>query len=204
MSVRVLVIGGTGLISVGIVTHLLARGAQVTMYNRGARESTVPDGVEHVRGDRSDLAAFERAFADRTFDAVIDMICFRPEQAESTVRAFSGRCAHLVFCSTVCVYGVKLPPQVLIDETWPLEPISAYGRGKVACEEIFLRAQRDRAFQVTIIRPSHTYGQGSPLIDQLEFDACSWDRIDRGLPVLAADNGMGLWQSTHRDDCGKL
>ncbi|MBA2479339.1 MAG: hypothetical protein H0V44_01655, partial [Planctomycetes bacterium] len=41
-------------------------------------------------------------------------------------------------------------------------------------------------------------------IDQLEFDACSWDRIDRGLPVLAADNGMGLWQSTHRDDCGKL
>jgi nucleoside-diphosphate-sugar epimerase len=120
------------------------------------------------------------------------------------VRAFAGRCAHVLFCSTVCTYGVKVPPQVLIDETFPQEPISGYGRGKVACERIFMRAHAEKAFQATIIRPSHTYGPGSALIDQLEFDACSWDRIDRGMPAIVADNGMGLWQSTHRDDCGKL
>jgi len=40
-----LVIGGTGLISTGIVTHLLARGARVTIYNRGQLEHTVPEGV---------------------------------------------------------------------------------------------------------------------------------------------------------------
>jgi nucleoside-diphosphate-sugar epimerase len=42
------------------------------------------------------------------------------------------------------------------------------------------------------------------LIDNLEFDAVAWDRIERGLPVLCAADGLGLWVSTHRDDCGKL
>jgi len=59
---------------------------------------------------------FERQFAATRFDAVIDMICFTPEQAASDVRAFRGRCEQFIFCSTVCTYGVKMPPQVLVDE----------------------------------------------------------------------------------------
>ena len=53
------------------------------------------------------------------------------------MRAFGERCEHFIFCSTVCTYGVKVPPHVLIDETFPQEPISEYGRNKVACEQIF-------------------------------------------------------------------
>lgn len=201
---NVLIIGGTGLISVGIVKHLLARRAKVTMYNRGERSGDIPAGVEQIRGDRNDVAAFTQAFADKRFDAVIDMICFNADQAEATVRAFSGRCEHLIFCSTVCTYGTKIGSQVLVDEDFPQEPISGYGRGKVECEQVMLRAHAKGAFKATIVRPSHTYGEGSPLIDQLEFDACSWDRIAKGQPVLVADDGIALWQSTHRDDCGKL
>jgi nucleoside-diphosphate-sugar epimerase len=120
------------------------------------------------------------------------------------VRAFEGRCEHFIFCSTVCTYGIKMPPQVLIDESFPQEPTSGYGRNKVACEDIFHRAHQDGRFQVTIIRPSSTYGPGAPLIDNLEANAVAWDRIERGQPVLCAGDGLGLWQSTHRDDCGKL
>src|SRR6185436_11305765 len=53
-------------------------------------------------------------------------------------------------------------------------------------------------------RPSNTYGPGAPLVDQLEGDGPTWDRVARGLPVLVAGDGLGLWQSTHRDDCGRL
>jgi nucleoside-diphosphate-sugar epimerase len=201
---NVLIVGGTGTISAGIVKQLLARGANVTMYNRGRRENTAAASVKHIVGDRSDAAAFERTFEKSRYDVVIDMICFTPAQAESTVRAFGGRCEQLQFCSTVCTYGVKIPPHVLVDERFPQEPISAYGRGKVACERIFERAQEKGLFQLTIVRPSHTYGPGSSLIDQLEFDSGTWDRVVRGLPVLCAGDGLGLWQSTHRDDCGKL
>jgi len=200
---RVLIIGGSGLISTGIVTHLLARDADVTVFNRGKRPSSLPASVKHLVGDRNDKS-FETFFAGKPFDVVIDMICFNPEQAQADVRAFATRCEHFIFCSTVCSYGTKIPPRVLIDESFPQEPTSGYGKNKLTCEQIFRRADESGKMNVTIIRPSHTYGPGSPLIDNLESDPVSWDRVSRGLPVLCAGDGLGLWQSTHRDDCGKL
>ncbi len=201
---RVLIIGGTGLISVGVVRHLLQRSAQVTMLNRGQRGGEIPPGVEVLRADRDDEAAMTAAIGGRRFDTIIDMVCYRPQQAEMAVRLFAGRCTQYIFCSTVCTYGVKIAPGVLIDETFPQEPTTGYGREKMEAEKVFLRAGAQGAFAATIIRPSHTYGPGGPLIDQLEFNPVAWDRIERGLPVLCAGDGLGLWQSTHRDDVGKM
>jgi nucleoside-diphosphate-sugar epimerase len=200
---KALIIGGTGLISKGIVKHLLARGAKVTMYNRARRDNPLPAEVELITGDRSRLDEFEARFAGARFDVVIDMICFRAEEAESDVRAFGGRCEQLQFCSSVAAYGVKISEGVLVDESFPREPISTYGKGKVACEDVLLRADAERKFRTTIFRPSNTYGPGRSFIDQLELDPVAWDRVERGLPVLCADSAISLWQSTHRDDCGK-
>jgi nucleoside-diphosphate-sugar epimerase len=203
---RVLLIGGTGLISTGIVKHLLARGADVTMFNRGKRENTLPASVKQIEGDRNEFEKFERRFQtdEKPFDVVMDMIAFNPNQAESDVRAFGGRCQQFIFCSTVCAYGVKVPPGVLVDETFPMEPISGYGRNKLASEQILLRAHEQGKFKTTIIRPSCTYGPGGGLIDNLEFNPPAWDRIEKGLPILCSNGGMGLWVGTHRDDVGKL
>jgi nucleoside-diphosphate-sugar epimerase len=197
-----LILGGTGLISTAITQHLQARGAKVTVYNRGLTAATSP-GVRHLVGDRSDSEAFVKTFEHERFDVVFDMICFTPEQAEDTVRAFRGRCEQLVFCSSAVAYGPRLPPSVLIDETWPLEPTSDYGRAKVACEQVFERAAALGAFKLTIARPGHTYGPGGPMDDQLGTET-TWDRVVRGEPVLVAGDGLGLWQSTHRDDCGRF
>jgi nucleoside-diphosphate-sugar epimerase len=123
---------------------------------------------------------------------------------EAAVRVFGGRCAHYLFCSTVCTYGVLSPPEVLISEDFAQRPTSGYGRGKTECEAVFRRAHAAGAFAATIIRPSCTYGPGGTLIDQLEFNPPTWDRIEKGLPVLCADGGLGLWQATHRDDVGRL
>jgi nucleoside-diphosphate-sugar epimerase len=201
---NVLLLGGTGLISTGIVKHLLKRNAKLTLFNRGQRENRLPQGIETIRGDRNEFESFEREMKSRKFDAVIDMICFNARQAESACRAFGGRCGHYIFCSTVCTYGSQIPSNVLIDETFPQNPISQYGRDKLACEDVFLRAHDARQFNTTIIRPSHTYGAGHWLIDNLEFNPTSWDCIQQNLPVLCAGDGLGLWVSTHRDDCGKL
>lgn len=200
---RILIIGGTGLISTGIVKHLLVRGADVTLFNRGKRAAPPPN-VKLITGDRGNAPEFEKRFESERFDAVIDMVCFSAEQAESDVRAFGGRCEQLIFCSTVCTYGVKVPASVLVNESFPQEPISAYGKGKVAAEQVFRHANEERKFHMTIVRPSSTYGPGGSLIDQLEFNPSAWDRVEKGQPVLCAGDGLGLWQATHRDDCGKL
>jgi nucleoside-diphosphate-sugar epimerase len=200
---KVLIVGGTGLISTGIATHLRARGAELWLFNRGQRPSTAGE-LPVIVGDRNVPAEFEQRLSRERFDVVIDMICFSPAQAEASVRAFAGRTQQLIFCSTVCTYGIDVPPHVLIDETFPLRPISEYGRNKVACEQIFERAGAAGHFQTTIIRPSNTYGPGASLIDQMEFDSVVWDRVANGLPVLLSGDGLGLWQATHRHDVGRL
>ncbi len=196
---KVLVVGGTGVISTALTRLLVARGANVTLFNRGRTGPTVR-GVRQVTGDRDDREAFVAAFANETFDVVYDMICLSPEQAEDTARAFRGRCQQLVLCSSAVVYGSRLPPHVLVDETQPLEPVSPYGHAKLACERTLEQAAASGAFWLTIARAGHTYGPGGPMDDQLGNDG-TWDRVARGLPVLVAGDGLGLWQSTHRDDC---
>ncbi len=200
---RVLIIGGTGLISTGIVKHLQARGAEIACFNRGQRESRIGDSIQQFHGDRTQPGTLAKVLANETFDVVIDMVCFAPAVCADAIDTFAGKCKQFVFCSTVCTYGVKVPPGILVDETFPQEPISGYGQNKLACEKLLLAAHAENKFAVTIIRPSCTYGPGNPLIDNLEGDAVTWDRISRGLPVLCASDGLGLWVATHRDDCGK-
>jgi nucleoside-diphosphate-sugar epimerase len=176
---RTLVIGGTGLISRGIVKHLLGRGAKVTVFNRGkSAEPPLPPDVRTVLGDRDDADALS-AVAEENFDVVIDMVCFCDKQATAAVTAFGSKCQQYIFCSTVCTYGTGSPATVLIDESSPQQPTSGYGRHKVACEQTFLAAHGAGRFATTIIRPSQTYGPGNPMIDNLEFDAVAWDRVDR-------------------------
>jgi nucleoside-diphosphate-sugar epimerase len=160
--------------------------------------------VKVITGDRNVAADLAQCVDGKTWDVVIDMICFNAEQAEASATVFAGKCRQLIFCSTVCTYGAKVPPHVLVDETFPQEPISAYGRNKVLCEQRFRRAHEAGAFKATIVRPSHTYGEGGGMIDNLEGNAVAWDRIEHGLPVLCSGDGLGLWNSTHRDDVGKL
>jgi nucleoside-diphosphate-sugar epimerase len=202
---KALVVGGTGLVSTGIVRQLLARGVHVSVFNRGLRSSTVPDEVRSIRGDRADAAEFVRTFESERFDVVYDMICYTADDAETSARAFAGRCEQFVLCSSAVVYGGgKLPPGVLVDERAPLEPTSHWGRNKVLCEQTLTGAAEKGAFNLTIARLGHTYGPGDAMNDQQENDGLAWDRVVRGLPVFCTGDGLGLWQSTYRDDAAKF
>jgi nucleoside-diphosphate-sugar epimerase len=199
---KVLIIGGTGLISTGIVKALKTRGAAITAFNRGQTDNRLGGEVAQLVGDRNDFAAFESAMAAAgPWDVVIDMICFRPDQAASDVRAFAGRCGHFIFCSTVCTYGntQTILPTI---ETIAQVPHSTYGRDKVACEQLLLRAHADRKMPVTIFRPSHTYGPGGNVINNLGWAPTFVDRLRRGRPIVVSGDGHGLWQSAYSEDVG--
>ena len=49
---RVLIVGGTGIISTGITRLLVERGDEQALYNRGQRASQVESGYEAITGDR--------------------------------------------------------------------------------------------------------------------------------------------------------
>ncbi len=200
---NVLIIGGTGLISTGIVQALRERGATITVFNRSQTDDRIGPGIRRLSGDRKDFPAFENTMtAAAPWDVVIDMICFRPDEAESDLRAFAGRCGQFIFCSTVCTYG-NTQTVVPTLETTSQAPHSRYGRDKLACEQLFLRAHANQKMAVTIIRPSHTYGPGGGIINNLNTDATFLERLRRGRPIVVSGDGHGLWQSAYSDDVGR-
>ena len=60
---RVLIIGGTRLISTAITRALIARGDAVTLYNRGQTGADIPEGYDTITGNRKDYTAFEAQIA---------------------------------------------------------------------------------------------------------------------------------------------
>jgi nucleoside-diphosphate-sugar epimerase len=201
---KVLVLGGTGLISTAITQQLLARGDQVTHFNRGQSPVRFEGHVQTITGNRRDLPAFEAQMAAAgEFDAVIDMICFTPDEAHSAVRAFRGRAGQFIFCSTVDVY-LKPPLRFPVTETnTRREGLSEYGRNKAICEDIFMAAHQADDFAVTILRPAHTYGEGGAIIHTFGWQTTFLDRLRRGLPVIVHGDGSSLWASCHVDDVGR-
>lgn len=145
----VLVIGGTRFFGRGIVAELLRRGHAVTVLTRGNRPR--PAGAAVLTADRTDEAALAEAVAGRTFDAVIDNVCYRPVDARTAVRIFSGRCRRYVMTSSVMSYlGHGLGGRPISEEAWFAPPSTvgmeeyytpseiAYGIAKRDCERIFL------------------------------------------------------------------
>ncbi|MBC7236864.1 MAG: NAD-dependent epimerase/dehydratase family protein [Chloroflexi bacterium] len=202
---RILIIGGTGLISTAITRELVARGEDVTLYNRGQRQASLPDGPTRLYGDRSDYPAFEQQMAAQgTWDCVIDMVAFLPQDVESAIRAFSGRTAQYIFCSTVDVYTkpAKTYPITEDAERQP-KPSFPYALNKARCERLLETAFARGDLPVTLIRPAHTYGEGGRLVHTFGFETYFLDRLRRGLPLIVHGDGRSLWSSCHRDDVGR-
>jgi nucleoside-diphosphate-sugar epimerase len=195
---NVLIIGGTGLISTAISQQLVAAGYDVTHYNRGQRAVRIQSDVRTLHGDRNDFARFEQHMADvGTFDCVIDMICFTPEQAESAVRAFKGRTGQFIFTSTVDVYS-KPASRYPIRENEPRKGNNSYGSNKILCEDIFFQAQD--VLNVTIIRPAMTYGESGSIVELQGWGTKYIDRIRKGKPIVVHGDGSALWVACHIDD----
>ncbi|MAS37513.1 MAG: hypothetical protein CL610_26185 [Anaerolineaceae bacterium] len=194
---RVVVVGGTGNISVSIVERLLSQGHDVTCYNRG-QKGQVPDGAQLITGDRKNRAEFESAMQQGKFDVAIDMICFDKADAESDIRAFAG-VQQFIQCSSVMSYGkpdVWLP----VTEDHPIQPDTPYGAGKAEADHAFMSAFYSDNFPATIIKPSTTHGPIRGLVRQASRDTQWIDRVRKGKPLVVCGNGRQTIQFLHVKD----
>ncbi len=198
---RVLILGGTGVISTGITRQLLDRGDQVTLFNRGKADNPFQGEAEQVIGSRQSASDLD-ALAGQGFDAVIDMICYTEEDTALAISAFRGLVPHYLFCSTVDVYSA--PAKVYpITEEHPREPSPKfpYAHQKARSENLFLSAEREGAFALTILRPAATYARG--IVAPIGTTALYLDLLRRGRPLIMHGDGSALWVATHRDDVAR-
>lgn len=206
---RILFLGGTGIISSACAERALAQGMKVTLLNRG-RRGGLPPGARNIEADVHDARAMSMALSsfDRgpPWDAVVDFLGFTPaEVAERIALLGPGRTRQYIFISSASAYqkpGAHSP----ITESTPLaNPYWQYARDKIACEDVLVRAHRETGFPMTIVRPSYTYGD---TLVPLAFNP--WgktftvvDRMRRGRPVIVPGDGLSPWTMTHNTDFAK-
>jgi nucleoside-diphosphate-sugar epimerase len=201
---KVLFIGGTGIISTASTRLAAERGIELTLLRRGQHAVDLPESVRTITVDIHDEAAAQ-AIGDRRFDAVVDWTVFTTDQLERDIRLFRGRTNQYIFISSASAYQ-KPVGHYLITESTPLaNPYWQYSRDKIACEERLMKAYREEGFPITIVRPSLTFGD-----TQIPLAFNSWqkswtavDRMRRDKKVIVPGDGTSLWVITHNSDFAK-
>jgi 2'-hydroxyisoflavone reductase len=154
MTTRLLVLGGSGFVGGALVAEGLARGWEVTTFNRGQRKPA------DIIGDRHDPATLTPLMR-RDWDVVADTWSGAPHAVRDSAAALAERAGHYVYISSGSVYGSPLP--IGLDEDAPTATAHPddgdgdYAANKRGAELAVLGAFDDRAL---IARAGSIVGPG--------------------------------------------
>jgi nucleoside-diphosphate-sugar epimerase len=195
---RVLFVGGSGIISSACSRVAAESGIELFVLNRGvSTDRSLPPQVKELRADIREPASVLEKINGLDFDAVVDWVAFTPEQVRADIGLFGGRTRQYVFISSASAYQTP-PARLPVTESTPLRnPYWQYSRDKIACEDVLVAAYREQGFPATIVRPSHTYDK-----TLVPFDG-GWTVLGRmlaGRPVIVHGDGTSLWTLTHHQD----
>lgn len=194
---KILFIGGTGVISSACSALALERGLDLYLLNRGQSQRPVPPHAKLIPSDIRRPETVAEALGSLHFDCVVDWVAYNPDHIHTDLELFRGRTDQYIFISSASAY--HKPPRFLpITESTPLHnPWWEYSRNKAACETLLMDEYTDSGFPVTIVRPSHTYDQ-----TLLPFHGgyTTLGRMIAGQPVVVPGDGTSLWTLTHHKD----
>jgi len=199
-ALRILILGGTGFTGPHQIRYAIERGHHVTVFNRGRRQPDLPDGVEHLQGDRNlpdgaGVASLKAEVAKGTkWDVVIDNPTTLPFWVRDAAEALRSAASHYIFISTISVYGDTSVRGM--DESTAVLPYEGpdamketqqsagrlYGQLKAVSEK---EAEKWFPGRTTVIRPGLIVGPGDT-----SGRFTYWPvRLEKGGEVLAPGDG---------------
>ena len=204
---RLLILGGTRFLGPHTVRAALARGHEMTLFNRGKTNPHLFPELEKLRGDRyGDLEALR----GRKWDAVIDTFAYVPQVVKDSAELLADTVKQYVLISSISVYPDY--SKIGMDETAPVATLPPeevekakthrditgenYGALKALCEQT---AEQVMPGRVTNIRPGLIVGPDDPS-DRFTY----WPvRVSRGGEVLAPGSGEDFVQFIDVRDLGE-
>ena len=208
---RILLLGGSGLLS-GAARRAFARaGHDVSVLTRGERAVAELPGVRLLRGDRKHAASLRAALENARFDFTADFLAFGAGDVDRLLAVPGFEPGRLVTISSGQVYLVTAspaPPFREEDAERPLmlEPTPGtrdhdewrYGMGKRAAEAALARAAATRSLPTLALRIPVVQGE-----EDRDGSRRLWAWIERmqdGGPVLLPEGGRQLVRFVHADD----
>jgi nucleoside-diphosphate-sugar epimerase len=202
---KVLFIGGTGVISSAVTQLAIERGIDLYLLNRGQSKREVPRDAKVIKGDIRDRKSATQLLKLHNFDAVVNWVAYIPQHVEADIEFFKDRTGQYIFISSASAYQ-KPPTHWLITESTPLaNPFWQYSRDKIACEDRLMKEYRENGFPVTIVRPSFTYGRTiiPAAVNSWNSPWTLIDRMRKGNKIIIHGDGSSLWTMTHNTDLAK-
>jgi nucleoside-diphosphate-sugar epimerase len=202
---RLLIIGGSGFLSGTLADTAVSQGHDVYTLTRG--QKPVPKGVTSLIADRHDEAAFREAVLKPGchFDAVVDCICYTPEEARQDIEQFRELTDHLIFISTDFVYDPSKRWFPQTEENTDYLTDGSYGAKKRLCELEFIEGDTGK-MAFTILRPAHIYGPGSyaGCLPMESRNPRLISKIMEGKPLSLTGGGYFLQQPVFAPDLSEL
>jgi len=197
---KVLLIGGTGVLSSAVTAEAMKKGLAVTMINRGKRK--LPAGAEVIISNNKDYRHIEEVIGGRQFDAVIDFLCYRPEELRDSFNLYAKHTKQYFFISSCSVYdttrgGIYSEDDPKVRKDWP------YSVDKWDCECLLEKLAAQTDCNYTVIRPCLTYGDTRlPYGIAPEFRK-HWTLVARilsGKPIIRWNRGENRWNMMRVED----
>jgi|GEM_PF-3070768 len=200
---RTLILGGSGLISTETARACMEMGHETIALTRGKTPFRVMDAAGRslmaVVADRKDKAALKKVISDIRPEAIIDLICYEKQDMEDLIGMRNSALKHLIFVSTVCVFGGPLAQHPARGHT-ERRPNSSYGQKKKEIEDLCLDVTRSGSLACTIFRPSSTDGPGAWMSGNLwGRDATLFTLLLARRPVIVCAGGVLCQHGSTRD-----
>lgn len=201
---RVLITGGTGTISSGLVKECVDRdGYEVFAITRGNNKSRNVDNVKYIYADVWNTEDVRKKIAGLQFDVVVECLAYNLNQLKISLNNFSDKCKQYVFISTAGVYTPK--GETPIKESDEKNHIEwKYTRDKIECEK-YLKQYNNKNLKYTIIRPIVTYGDYRvpfPIVSR-KNQWTIFERMENNIPIVACKDNNIRHSIIHIDDFSK-
>ncbi len=197
---KILFIGGTGVISSACSALCSEKGFDLYLLNRG--NSPLPKEVNYnlLKADIWDFDNVKSLISNHTFDVVVEWLGYSHDRVQRDYELFKGKTSQYIFISSASVYSKPGLWKPITEETPAHNPYWSYSQAKIKCEETAMEYYKKDGFPVTIVRPSHTYDKTKiPLFGGYNVI----DRMTHNQKIIIHGDGTSLWTLTHHKDFAK-
>ncbi|MFA6598908.1 MAG: NAD-dependent epimerase/dehydratase family protein [Ignavibacteriaceae bacterium] len=197
---KILFIGGTGVISSACSELCIERGFDLFLLNRNQSVKKPHPDAKVILADIRDVDTVKEKLSKEKFDVVVDWIAYSEEHVKNDFELFNDRTDQYIFISSASTYH-KPPIKAPLTEDTPLHnPFWEYSQNKINCENYLMQKFHEQKFPATICRPSHTYDKTRfPLYGNFT----AFNRMKLNKNIIIHGDGKTLWTLTNAKDFAK-